>query len=72
MRSSFRVWCKETGVADDDIAEFCLGYVEGSKTVAAYQRSTMIEARATVMQAWADHLAGSAALDVPSFPTWAG
>ena len=51
MRSSFRVWCKENGVADD-VAAFCLGHVERSKTMAAYRRSTMIEPCAKVMQAW--------------------
>ena len=45
FRSSFRDWCGETGV-DREVAE------------AAYARSDLLERRRTVMQKWADYLAG--------------
>lgn len=56
-RSSFRDWCSETGVPRE-IAERALAHAVGDKTEAAYARSTLIEQRRPVMQAWAKFLAG--------------
>lgn len=53
LRSSFRSWAAETGVARE-LAEAALGHtvrgVEG-----AYQRSDLLQARHPLMQHWANH-----------------
>ena len=38
------------------LSEFALAHVEGSKTVAAYARDDLLEARRPVMQAWSDYV----------------
>ena len=54
MRSSFRDWCAETGVARD-LAEASLAHSLGATTTeSAYLRSDMAEPRRGVMQAWAE------------------
>lgn len=54
-RSSFRDWCAETGVPRE-IAERALAHAVGDATEAAYLRTTLIEQRRPVMQAWAKFL----------------
>lgn len=50
MRSSFRSWAAETGVARE-VAEMCLGHaVKGIER--AYQRSDLLERRRAVMADW--------------------
>jgi integrase len=61
-RSSFRSWCSETGVAFE-VAEACLAHAK-SAIVAAYDRTTMIERRRAVHQAWANWLSGPATAEV--------
>ena len=56
MRSSFRDWCSETGVARE-VAEASLAHVVKNKVEAAYARSDLLERRREVMQAWSDYLA---------------
>ncbi len=51
MRSSFRDWCAEMGVADD-VAEACLAHAVPDAVVKAYKRTRFIEARRDVMQRW--------------------
>ena len=41
-----------------ELAEACLAHAVGSAVVAAYQRSSMLERRRPVMQAWASFLTG--------------
>ena len=55
MRASFRMWAADTGVAFE-VAEACLAHAVGNAVVAAYQRSTMLERRRPVLQAWADFI----------------
>lgn len=55
-RSTFRDWCSENGVPRE-VAERALAHAVGDKTEAAYARSTLIEQRRPVMQAWAKFLA---------------
>ena len=55
MRSSFRDWCSETGVARE-VAEAALAHVVKNRVEAAYARSDLLERRREVMQAWADYL----------------
>ncbi|MCL4182436.1 MAG: tyrosine-type recombinase/integrase [Burkholderiaceae bacterium] len=50
-RSTFRDWCGETGVPRE-LAERALAHAVGDKTEAAYARSTLVEQRRPVMQAW--------------------
>ena len=58
MRSSFRDWCAETGVARD-LAEASLSLSLGATTVEnAYLRSDLLDQRRGLMQAWADFCAG--------------
>ena len=56
FRSSFRSWAEECSGASERAMEFALGHVEGSATVAAYQRSDLLDARRALMQQWADYL----------------
>lgn len=64
MRAAFRSWCADHGVAFE-VAEACLAH-SSSSVVEAYQRSSMVERRRPIMQAWAKFLTGEAeeALDV--------
>ena len=56
MRSSFRDWCSETGVARE-VAEAALAHVVKNKVEAAYARSDLLDRRREVVEAWADYLA---------------
>ena len=60
MRSSFRDWCSETGVARE-VAEAALAHAVKNKVEAAYARSDLLERRREVMEAWAAYLAGRGA-----------
>ena len=64
-RATFRSWCSETGVAFE-VAEACLAHAK-SAVVAAYDRTTMIERRRAVHQAWANWLDGPATAEVIEF-----
>jgi integrase len=57
LRSSFRDWCGDHGI-ERELAELALGHSFGSAVENAYARSSLIERRKPVMQAWADHLDG--------------
>ena len=56
MRSSFRDWCSETGVARE-VAEAALAHVVKNRVEAAYARSDLLDRRREVVEAWADYLA---------------
>ena len=51
MRSSFRDWCSETGVARE-VAEAALAHVVRNKAEAAYARSDLLDRRREVGSAW--------------------
>ena len=57
MRSSFRDWCSETGVARE-VAEAALAHVVKNKVEAAYARSDLLDRTREVMEAWAAYLVG--------------
>jgi hypothetical protein len=57
MRSAFRSWCADTGVAFE-VAEACLSHAPGNAVVRAYQRSSMLERRRPTMTAWSEYLEG--------------
>ena len=58
MRSSFRDWCGETGVARE-VAEACLAHRVGNAAELAYARSDLLERRRELMEAWAEHVSRS-------------
>ena len=55
MRSSFRDWCGETGVARE-VAEACLAHRMGSVAEQAYARSDLLERRRELMETWAHYI----------------
>ena len=59
MRSSFRDWCSETGVARE-VAEASLAHVVKNKVEAAYARSDLLDRRREVMEAWSAYVASGA------------
>jgi integrase len=58
FRSSFRDWCGETGV-DRELAERCIAHKVGSDAENAYARSSLIERRRPIMEAWGAFINGS-------------
>lgn len=56
FRSSFRVWCGDTGVARE-VAEAALAHVVRDQVERAYARGSMIARRRRVMKRWADYIA---------------
>ena len=56
MRSSFRDWCGEMGVARE-VAEASLAHAMGDETERAYARSDLLERRRETMQAWGEYIA---------------
>lgn len=54
FRSSFRVWAAEEPNRPKDVAEFALAHKLPDPVEAAYQRSTLFEARKSLMQSWDD------------------
>lgn len=55
FRSTFRDWTAEATNFPADLAEAALAHVVADKTVAAYQRGTMLEKRRAMMAAWASY-----------------
>jgi integrase len=60
MRTTFRVWAAENGI-DNQAAEFCLSHQLKSKVEAAYNRTTLVDQRAIIMQSWSDFLTNNIA-----------
>ena len=56
MRSSFRDWCSETGVARE-VAEAALTHIVGG-VERAYLRSDLFELRREVMESWSSYVGG--------------
>jgi integrase len=63
MRSAFRVWAGENGV-EFETAERCLAHSVGNEASQSYNRTTLLDRRRPVMQAWADHVTGKADANV--------
>jgi integrase len=57
FRSSARSWMADTGVPFE-LAEAALAHQVGNAVVQAYQRSSMLERRRPILNAWADHVTG--------------
>jgi integrase len=52
LRSAFSSWASERGFASDDI-ELCLAHSIGSQAERSYKRTTLIDRRGRLMDAWA-------------------
>lgn len=59
FRSTFRDWVAEQTTWPAELAEAALAHVVSDKTVAAYQRGSMLEKRRELMAAWADYCEGA-------------
>jgi integrase len=57
FRSAFRDWAADQGV-EFEIAVHCLAHAVGNSVTRAYLRSTMLERRRKVMDAWVAFLEG--------------
>lgn len=66
FRSTFRDWVAEQTNWPSDLAEAALAHVVSDKTVAAYQRGTMLEKRRELMAAWATYCEGARGQNVIS------
>ena len=58
FRSSFRDWAAECTEMPREVCELALAHVNSDRVEAAYRRSDLLERRRTLMQQWADYLAG--------------
>ena len=56
FRSTFRVWAMEQAQAPFEVCEAALAHVQSDRTVAAYARSDLFDARRVLMQRWADYV----------------
>ena len=68
FRSSFRDWAAENTDAPRAVMEAALAHAIPDATEAAYARSDLFERRRTLMQQWADYLAGSEPTGAGSAP----
>jgi hypothetical protein len=59
MRSAARSWMADDGV-EFELAEACLAHAVGNAVARSHQRSSMLERRRPVMQAWASFPSGEA------------
>jgi integrase len=55
FRTSFRTWATETNQCREVVAEAALAHTVKNKVEAAYRRTTYMEERVGLMQAWANH-----------------
>ena len=59
FRSTFRDWVAEQTTWPAELAEAALAHVISDKTVAAYQRGSMLDKRRELMAAWSDYCEGA-------------
>jgi integrase len=72
FRTSFRTWCSDVAHAEFEVAEQCLSHRIGSAVSRAYNRTSMLERRRPLMQAWADFVTGKTSANVVPFRAAAG
>ena len=65
FRTSFKTWAAETGVRDE-VSEAALAHADPNAVRAAYRRTTFVDERRVVMQAWADFAEGALRAQRPS------
>ena len=58
FRSTFRDWSGDETSFDKEALEFCLAHSVGNKTEQAYRRSSAIEKRRVILNAWGDYCVG--------------
>ncbi len=58
FRSTWRMWASDVAHAEFEVAEQCLSHRVGSAVSRAYNRTSMLERRRPLMQAWADFVTG--------------
>lgn len=58
FRSTFRDWCSERNTAPREVAEAALSHTVGDRVERAYARSDLFVRRRSLMERWADHVAG--------------
>lgn len=56
FRSAFRTWAAECTDFAHEVAELCLAHQVSKETVRSYKRTTLIDKRRDLMQAWANYL----------------
>jgi hypothetical protein len=64
FRTSFKTWAAETGVRDE-VSEAALAHTDRNSVRAAYRRTTFLDERRVVMQAWADFAEGASRIRRP-------
>jgi integrase len=64
FRTSFRTWCSDVAHAEFEIAEMCLSHRVGNDVSRSYNRTSMLERRRPLMQAWCDYVCGADADNV--------
>ena len=62
MRSTFKDWCAVVANVPDEVSEAALAHVDKDKVRAAYRRTNYLDARITLMKAWAKHCLSSASV----------
>jgi integrase len=55
FRSSFSTWARERSGFSEEVIEHALAHGHKSKVIAAYARTTRLDERRELMQAWADY-----------------
>ncbi|CFL24490.1 tyrosine-type recombinase/integrase [Burkholderia pseudomallei] len=65
FRSTFKHWARETTDYAREVLAAALAHIIGDKTAAAYARGDLFMKRASLMQDWADYLAGKTPLRRP-------
>jgi integrase len=60
FRSTFRDWAGDTTTFQREIIEECLAHRVGGEVERAYRRTTALEKRKSILQAWADYCGGVA------------
>ena len=67
FRTSFKTWAAETGVRDE-VSECALAHADPNPVRAAYRRTTYLDERRIVMQAWAEVVGANCAAAVAKPP----
>ena len=67
FRSSLRTWLAECTNASEEVAETILAHKVGNKVIRAYRRTDHFEARAVLMERWAQHVLGIEKSNVVDF-----
>ena len=58
FRATFSTWAFENGKSEFEVIESCLGHVVGNSVHQAYQRSTLLERRKSLLNSWNNFVTG--------------